>query len=459
MLWAARVHDGGDDKMRNAADDERIVGKGNVATSPHMRETGVSRDLDKRGVGALVCPSCGGSLLTAFHTVNRTPVTCAAVFDTAEEARAVPAGRVELFHCGGCELIFNPHFDKALAEVGARYEGSQGASAHFSEFARTLARGWVDRYGLAGRSVLEIGCGRGEFLRLLVHEGVGRAIGLDPVATPSKDAHAGLELLSRRFDASTLDFDADAVVCRHTLEHTNDVGDFLHLLAEWARRGRDRVVLFEVPATERVLAECAFWDVYYEHCSYFTARSLELAFARAGFRVRRVERVYGEQYLILEAVARAGAQDVLDDVSEPPMNRLLDECLRFGREARRAIRRCDQGLEALASHGAPVVLWQGASKTVGFLSSLHRADVIHSAVDLSVQRHGKFLPGSGLPVHAPEALKVIQPRFVVLMNAIYVDEVQAALKVLGSRATLLTVNDLCAGRWSADVAAQPESLG
>lgn len=365
----------------------------------------------------------------------------------------MPTGRVELFHCGGCGLIFNPHFDTALAEVGARYEGSQGASAHFTQFARSLARSWVERYRLAGKSVLEIGCGRGEFLRLLLQEGVGRAVGLDPVATPNEDSDAPLQLLSRRFDASTLDIEADAVVCRHTLEHIDDVGGFLRLLAQWARRGGDRVVLFEVPATERVLAECAFWDVYYEHCSYFTAGSLVQAFRCAGFEVRRVERVYGEQYLILEAVACANAPEPL----APPGESVLDDCLRFGQEARRAIDRCDQGLEALSSLGAPVVLWQGASKTVGFLSSLHRAELVHSAVDLSVQRHGKFLPGSGLPVHSPEALKAIRPQFVVLMNAVYAGEVQAMLRHLGSRATLLTVNDLCAGRLPPGVATEPQS--
>ncbi len=353
----------------------------------------------------------------------------------------MPAGRVELFHCGSCGLIFNPHFDAALAEVGARYEGSQGASAHFSQFARSLARTWVERHALAGKSVLEIGCGRGEFLRLLLREGIGQAVGLDPVAPPSEDGDFPLRLLSRRFGASSLDIEAAAVVCRHTLEHIEEVGRFLSLLAQWARRGRDRVVLFEVPATERVLSECAFWDVYYEHCSYFTAGSLARAFRRAGFEVRRIERVYGDQYLILEAVALTGALSV-----EPPDGHFLADCLRFAREARQAIERCDRGLEALASAGAPLVLWQGASKTVGFLSSLQRADLVHSAVDMSVQRHGKFLPGSGLPIHAPEALKAIQPRFVVLMNEIYANEVRATMDQVAPQATLLTVNDLCAGR-------------
>ena len=114
--------------------------------------------------GAARCPSCGAHGATHFHSVARTPVTCASIFDTAEEARAVPSGRVDLFLCGDCGLIFNPNFDAALAEVGARYEGSQAASAHFSQFARTLASSWIERHRLRGKPVLEIGCGNGEFL-------------------------------------------------------------------------------------------------------------------------------------------------------------------------------------------------------------------------------------------------------------------------------------------------------
>jgi hypothetical protein len=400
-----------------------------VATSPNT--SGVAR-----------CPSCGADASTHFHSVAQTPVTCASIFDTAHEARAVPSGRVDLFLCGDCGLIFNPNFDAALAEVGARYEGSQAASAHFSQFARSLASAWIERHALRGKPVLEIGCGNGEFLRLMLAAGVGRGVGLDPVASASGEAVAGLQIEARRFDESTLDIEADAAVCRHTLEHVPDVSRFLGLLAQWARRGSERVVLFEVPATERVLSECAFWDVYYEHCNYFTEASLARAFELAGFEVRRMERLYGDQYLVLEAVVRPEATSA---GTASPADALRADCLRFGADARQAIERCNRGLELLAASGRPVVLWQGASKTVGFLSALDAAAVVHSAVDLSAARHGKFLPGSGLAVHAPEELKRISPAYVVLMNPVYVNEVQAMLDELGVAARLLTVNELCAG--------------
>ena len=146
----------------------------------------------------------------------------------------------------------------------------------------------------------------------IVCAGVGKAIGLDPLVDCCHnfdEADDRLELIAAPLDERQMEIDADAAVCRHTLEHIDDVHDFLRLLARWARHDRDRVVLFEVPASERIFAEAAFWDVYYEHRSYFTAASLRYAFAHAGFEVRTLVTAFGGQYLLLEAGA-ASAREI-----------------------------------------------------------------------------------------------------------------------------------------------------
>jgi SAM-dependent methyltransferase len=400
----------------------------------------LKRDLQSAGE---TCPSCGSPNLLPFYSVGATPVTCASVFDSAAQARAVPSGRVDLVLCRHCALIFNMRFDADLAEIGARYESSQAASAHFGQFARSLSHSWVDRHALRGKHVLEVGCGDGAFLRLMLDAGASGATGLDPLAPSSAcgtGAAPGLSIEARLFDTSTLDMQADALVCRHTLEHVPRVGAFLADVAAWARRGPGRVVLFEVPATERVLAEHAFWDIYYEHCSYFTETSLAHAFRLAGFDVLNLERVYGEQYLVIDAAP--GKLHPLDVNNHAALDAA---CLRFGAETRRAVEHCDAGLEALCRGGDTVVLWQGAAKTVGFLSALAHADLVQAAVDLNPGRHGKFLPGSGLPICAPEELQQLRPDHVVLMNPAYLTEVQAYLDRLAVPARLMTVNQLCAG--------------
>jgi SAM-dependent methyltransferase len=331
-----------------------------------------------------------------------------------------------------------------LAEVGARYESSQASSAHFGGFGRSLAKDWIDRYSLHGKTVLEIGCGHGEFLAELIRVGIGRGIGFDPLADPTTLTAEGdrIQLFAEPFDKKHVAVEADAIVCRHTLEHVYDVSRFLRLVRSWAEQRSGSVVLFEVPAAERVLAEYAFWDVYYEHCGYFTRTTLEHAFRLAGFRVLRTALVYDEQYLILEATAARNAEHT---ESASHAEGVLSACLLFGERSRRSIERCRSALQNLAADGRPLVIWQGASKTVGLLSALADDQLVDCAIDLSLHRQGRFLPPSGLPIYAPDKLVTLRPRNVVLMNPVYYGEVSAMLRSLDLDTTLLTINQLCEG--------------
>ena len=335
-------------------------------------------------------------------------------------------------------MVFNDLFDPVLGSLSARYESSQAASGHFSSFARGLAQSWLERYELRGRSILEVGCGGGDFLRLLAKEGAGRLIGIDPCCASTNDD--SITWISDRFDEQYLDLDADALVCRHTLEHIQDVSGFLQLLRKWALRNPARVFLFELPASERVFAERAFWDVYYEHCNYFTADTVRHAFERNGFDVLRVEHAYGGQYLIVEAVVATLPVAAL--TKDPAQT--TSECLRYAADVAGSIERFRNRLHALAQDDAPLVLWQGASKTVGLLTAIGNPDWIACAIDLSPQRHEKFLPGSGLPVHAPQRLVDIAPKHIVLMNPVYLEEVRAQVRDLGVAAQVYAVNELLA---------------
>jgi hypothetical protein len=200
------------------------------------------------------------------------------------------------------------------------------------------------------------------------------------------------------------------------------------------------VVLFELPATERLLEERAFWDVYYEHCNYFTRPSLVHAFERAGLEVTRCEHAYSDQYLLLEARAASALGTTPPELDTADLQR---QCSEFGRDVRAAVRSCEVRLAQMAAAGAPVVLWQGAAKTVGFLAAVHCDGLVHSAVDLNERRQGRYLPGSAVQVIAPDTLRALRPSHVVLMNPVYRDEVQTALTRMGVDAHLSTVVDLC----------------
>jgi hypothetical protein len=102
-------------------------------------------------------------------------------------------------------------------------------------------------------------------------------------------------------------------------------------------------------------------------------------------------------------------------------------------------------LRVLAAEGGPVVLWQGAAKTVALVTALGSEVELLCAVDVNPGRHGLYLPPHGLKIVPPAALIGIQPRHVVLMNPVYLNEVQAQLDALHLATTLHTIDQLMDG--------------
>lgn len=391
------------------------------------------------------CPACGTAGAGTFHTEPRVPTNSCLLLEDADEAASFPTGRLELAHCTACGFVFNAAFDPGTAEYSQRYEETQAFSPTFTRFGTALAKRWVDEHDLAGGDVLEIGCGKGEFLVWMVEAGVGTATGIDPGVHPERldgEAASRITWRAETYDASFGPIETDAVVCRHTLEHLPDVHDFLTTLRAGIGDRHDTVLLFELPDTQRVLDEAAFWDTYYEHCSYFTAGSLVRLFRRAGFAVESVERAYDDQYLLLvahpsdEAVAPTTALPLEDDLEQ-----IADGVAHFADEVAATITRWRDRIAAVAAKGGRTVLWGGGSKAVAFLTTEGLGEDVAGAVDINPHKQGRHIAGTGHRVLAPAELVDLAPTLVIAVNPVYRQEIRDDLDALGLQATEL----LCLG--------------
>ncbi len=385
------------------------------------------------------CPACAKASLVSFHQQSSVPTNSCLLLSDADEATEYPTGAIDLGFCTDCGFITNTLFDPGLAEYSDRYEETQAFSDRFVSFARSLAEQWVERHDLVDKRVLEIGCGKGEFLVLMAEAGIGYGIGIDPgvhperIETPHDDR---LEWIADFYSEAYSHLEADAIVCRHTLEHIGPVYDFLTTIRRAIGDRLDTKVLFELPDTQRVLDEVAFWDVYYEHCSYFSAGSLARLFERAGFQVTHLEYVYDDQYLIIDAVplpeGEAPTPWDLDDMA----------ALRRGVEHYRTtyaetIASWRHRLTEASQRGETAVIWGAGSKGVSFLSVLG-ADVA-AAVDINPHKHGMFMAGTGHQTISPQDLVGLRPDLVIAMNPVYLDEIQTDLDALGIDAELVAL--------------------
>jgi hypothetical protein len=383
------------------------------------------------------CPVCSGDDVTEILSWHDVPVNNALCFASQAEAVGHPRGTLRLTACEACGFLFNAAFDEELPRYDASYIETQACSPQHAAFTEQLARRWIERYGLDGETALEIGCGQdAAFLRTYCTISGGSGIGVDPAVSNSR-VEDGIELISARFDGD-LDRSAAAVICRHTLEHIPDVAVFLSALRRWSERNPAVVHLFEVPDVGRILAEQAFWDVYYEHCSYFTRDAIATAFELSGFTVLATELVYDAQYIVVEARPRVDGIAVVRP-GRGAASETVAAAQLFARDVAARIEAGRTSFAALAADGG-VVVWQASSKAVSLLSFVGDGVEIDGLVDLNPAKHGLYLVGSGERISAPEELKTLRPAHVVVMNPIYVDEVRDRIRELEVQAEVHSID-------------------
>lgn len=406
-----------------------------------MSTTATAASLERYRAKNERCPACGRADVHVFYRVEGIPVHSCLLMNTRDEALNYPRRDLTLGFCRSCGFIYNTAFDPGVHEYSTKYEETQGFSPHFNTFASSLAERLVRSYDIRDKIVLEIGCGKGEFLALLCRLGPNQGIGVDPAYVPGrleKDKHANLTFLQEFYGEDHAHLPADVVCCRHTLEHIAPTGEFVRTLRKTIGDRNEMLVFFEVPDVMRELREGAFWDMYYEHCSYFSQGSLARLFRNTAFDLVELYADYADQYLMLTATPAAGPteptlsqEDDLDQMRQA-VDGFADVCAATMERWRRVVR---DNLD----RGKRTVVWGSGSKGVSFLTTLQLNEEIEYVVDINPHRHGKFMPGTGQRIVAPEMMVEYDPATIIVMNPVYCREIQGDLDRLGVRAELVGV--------------------
>ena len=383
--------------------------------------------------GPAVCPVCAGQDTETLVELEGLPVFCNVQYDSPEDAREQPAGDLSLALCRSCAHLFNCTFNPALLSYDQAYENSLHFSAVFNRFARELAEGLVERHDLRGKRVLDIGCGKGDFLSLVCELGANEGFGFDRSyeegrgASPSRGS---VRYFNAFFDSEHAGLRPDLVTCRHVLEHIVEPLPFLTEIAEAvADPGHCRFYL-EVPNALFTVRDLGIWDLIYEHCQYFTAPSLVAGSARAGIAVDRIEESFGGQYLGFDGrLATSG--------EEPDVAAVLQTARSFPSAFQEKVKRWRGEMDRL---GRPAAVWGGGSKGVTFLNILGLGDEVSCVIDVNPHKQGKYVPLTGHPIEAPESLRERQPETVLVMNPLYRDEIAAQLSELGLKPRISVVD-------------------
>ncbi len=374
----------------------------------------------------LDCPACESAETQEFLRRASVPVHQNLLFASRDQARTMQRGCLALRYCQACGFVWNAEFDATLLSYGSEYDNTQGLSDTFAGHLDQLARHLIDERGARNAAILEVGCGKGSFLRGLISDpALGNSgIGYDPsYVGVLSDLDGRLEFRQEFFDSQRVEVAADIVVSRHVIEHIAEPVAFLANVALALSAQPQARLFLETPCVEWILRHQVFWDVFYEHCSLFSPNSLQTTLGRAGLETVRVDHVFGGQYLWVEA--RAARTAVLPKPGPGPISKLASNFALADREQQ--ARWSDIADRKRA--GQRLVLWGAGAKGVTFANQVDpQGALIECVVDINPQKQGRFLPGTGHAIVSPAALREMVSATVLVLNPNYVDEIRRTVQ-------------------------------
>ncbi len=385
------------------------------------------------------CPVCASLKITPIIDVPPVPVDTCRMWSSRSGACSARKASLLVSYCRECSHVFNRAYDDELVDYEEEYESSQMFSPRFRQYAEELSDHLIGTYDMHQKRIVEIGGGRGDFLRIICDRGNNFGVSFGPSykPEPGDDIPNNVRFVADYYTAKYAAEPADLIICRHVLEHFSKPRELIVTVREAVGNRRDLVVYFEVPNGNFILHKQAYWEFIYQHPSYFTARSLVRLFAECGFQARDVQERFGAQFLTIEACpllegaaakGHAGTTREATAAACEAIAPVFDAC----------VTRWSNYLEQQRVARRRIILWGAGAKAVTFLNIVDPAGaVISHVVDVNPRKTGRFIGGSGQEIVEPSAVRELRPDAIVLMNPIYREEVGSTLRALGLEPELL----------------------
>lgn len=390
------------------------------------------------------CPSCGTFPLRGFYAVRGVAVCTTQLIPSQAEALNIQRGDIHLAYCWKCGFVTNISYLPSAIRPAASCTDTQETSDIYRGFQRKLANYLVENFNLHKKKIIDIGGGSTDFLRMLCELGKNEGIKFNLEGkTEEEEAHPSkvkIQLAREDFSEQSAATQADFYICRLKLAHVQQVKDYVRMVRNAVGDRPKATVFFQVPEMFRILRELAFWDIFYEHCSYFSAGSLGRLFRDCGFDVLDLWTDFDGQYLMIEA--RPGVSGPL--VPPLPQENDLQELLPLAGYFSQAIKQKVSGwhdrLQEYRRNGLRVVLWGSGSKAASFLTVLGVSDEIQYVIDPHLDNQNLYIAGAGQQVVLPSFLPEYCPDVVVVLNPVYTDEIRKTLIGMNLSPDLIPVN-------------------
>jgi SAM-dependent methyltransferase len=329
--------------------------------------------------------------------------------------------------CDQCFLVQLEEFETPEA-IFSDYSYFSSYSTSWLEHCRRYAATAIERYGLhEGSQVVELASNDGYLLQYFVERKIP-VLGVEPAANvaevarergiPTEVEFFGKQVASRLATKRR----ADLLIGNNVLAHVPDLNDFVGGMKELLAPGG--VITMEFPHLERLIEERQFDTIYHEHFSYFSLLTVRRVFSAHDLNVFDVEELstHGGSLRIHACHADDSAREVSDAVRalEAREERAgltdIQTYVAFGETVQQEKREILESLIGLKNEGKTIVGYGAPAKGNTLLNFCGiGTDFIEFTADRSPHKQGRFLPGSHIPIRAPEEIERTRPDVVFIL--------------------------------------------
>lgn len=341
---------------------------------------------------------------------------------------------LNLYQCEGCGLV---QFDCAPVSYYKDVIRAGGFSTTMTELRRRQYRHLIETYHLEGKKFLEVGCGRGEFLKVLTEF---------PVEAYGIEHKAGLVELAREaglcvwqdfagepghvLTDGTVQGPFDVFLSFNFLEHQPEPGKMLQAI--YHNLSEDGMGLVTVPALEYILEQGSYYELIRDHIAYYSFEALRALLSRYGFEVLEEEMVNRDTIaMIVRKAAQVRPGDV--PVRQIDITPLLAGYTRVKKDI-------DSLITELRAGGKKLAIWGASHQGFTLAATLGLADRVEYIIDSAPFKQGRFAPASHLPIVAPDYYWQAPVDAVLIVAPGYTDEIAGIIRQrFGADVRILTL--------------------
>ena len=381
------------------------------------------------------CRLCGAGLQETFADLGMSPLANSYV-------PVVRANEMEPFYplhaqvCTQCWLVQLQEYE-AATNIFDDYAYFSSYSDSWLAHARRYTEAMVSRFGLGPASaVVEIASNDGYLLQYFQQAGIP-VLGIEPSgnvaqAAIDKGIPTRVEFFgttaARRLVAEGRQ--ADLLLGNNVLAHVPDLNDFVAGMKLALKPGG--IVTMEFPHLEKLVEQCQFDTIYHEHFSYFSLCAVERVFSKHGLTLFDVEELptHGGSLRVYVRHEEASKLPVTKAVEEMRQREKaagyegIDLYRSFYQRVCETKRNLLEFIIGAKRAGKSIVGYGAAAKGNTLLNFCGiGTDMIDYTVDRNPHKQGRLLPGTRIPVHAPETIDRTRPDYVLILPWNLRDEV------------------------------------